>query len=638
MCALLLLASLLRLGWPDISEFKSDEAHIARVAYDLATGRSIPLQGTGTAIGLPKSPLSVYLYALPSLLWRNPLWLTWFTAALNVLAVALCWWFGRRYWGPGGAGCAALLLATNPWAIHFSRKIWEPNLLPLFVLAWAATGASVFTEGRRWPLVLHLILLSASIQLHYSALTLIPVTALFLISHRSRLGRGYLVAGLALATALAIPFLLYLSAPSSRTRWGNALQLPSTLRFEVQSLRFWWVMASGGEIHALAGPAAYQEFLRTLPPLGAVPKILGALAVAGLCICLWRGRQQGEDRGGTAALLVASWGLAPLVLFAWQPFPVHLHYYVISMPAQCLAAGSAVACLGHRIRPTLRRGLFMVVLWLGVAQAGVWLALLSFMGTHATPGGFGMPLGLQMRAAQRAVAAGVPVTVVSLGDDPAFGDWPAVFDVLLDSLPHRLVDGSRAAVFAAQPSVILATPGTSTALRLYSQAGLSQAGERIAARTDEEPFHILHLNGGEHPPLVPASGPSQLANGVEIVGHAENTAIVPGQPLNWVIAWRVRQVPIDRHTTYHLFNHLLDARGERWSQADGPTLATEAWTEGDLVVQAFEMMVPAEAGPAPFHMRVGMYTYPGLQAQPVLDETGQPIAEAVLLGPLVQTD
>jgi len=113
--AILLLAALLRTGWPGITEFKFDEADLATRALDFVEGRSLPLQGPGTSVGLPKSPLSVYLYGLPFLLWRNPLFATWFTGVLNVLAVALCWWLGRRYWGTSAGLCAALLFATSPW-------------------------------------------------------------------------------------------------------------------------------------------------------------------------------------------------------------------------------------------------------------------------------------------------------------------------------------------------------------------------------------------------------------------------------------------------------------------------------------------------------------------------------------------
>jgi len=103
---IMLLGAVLRLGWPRIAEFKADEAHIAELALDLAHGHSLPLQGIMTSVGLPKPPISIYLYAIPFALSSNPIVANLFTALLNVGAVALCWWLGRRYWGRA-AGLAA---------------------------------------------------------------------------------------------------------------------------------------------------------------------------------------------------------------------------------------------------------------------------------------------------------------------------------------------------------------------------------------------------------------------------------------------------------------------------------------------------------------------------------------------------
>jgi len=135
LAVILLLAAILRMGWPGITDFKLDEAHITALALDLAEGKSFPLTGVATSVGFPKPALSIYLYTLPLLLWPSPLAATLFTGALNVVGVALCWWLGRRYWGVSAGLCAALLFAAAPWAVMFSRKIWEPDLLSPFALA-----------------------------------------------------------------------------------------------------------------------------------------------------------------------------------------------------------------------------------------------------------------------------------------------------------------------------------------------------------------------------------------------------------------------------------------------------------------------------------------------------------------------
>ena len=143
--ALLLLAGTLRMGWPAATEFKADEARLYALALDAATGAGLPLRGIGTSVGFPNFPLSVWLYALPLWVWPHPYSAVLFTGALNTLAVAACWWLARRVWGAEAALLAALLYAASPWAIIYSRKLWAQNLLPLFVMGWAASGLLAFS-------------------------------------------------------------------------------------------------------------------------------------------------------------------------------------------------------------------------------------------------------------------------------------------------------------------------------------------------------------------------------------------------------------------------------------------------------------------------------------------------------------
>ena len=130
----MLLAGGLRLGWPGITEFKLDEARVYKLALGLAELKSLPLAATDMSVGLPNSPLTIYIYALPLFMWKSPLAPMLFGAALNTAAVALAYWLVRRYWGPRAALLAALLYAAAPWAVLYSRKIWASNLLPLFMV------------------------------------------------------------------------------------------------------------------------------------------------------------------------------------------------------------------------------------------------------------------------------------------------------------------------------------------------------------------------------------------------------------------------------------------------------------------------------------------------------------------------
>ncbi len=178
---ILLLAAGLRFYRLDLVEYKLDEANLSRMALDMATGRGIPLRGIGSSVGLPNGPLSVWLLAIPYAFSRSPIVATGFVAALNVLAVAMTFALARRMFGARAAWVSALLFATAPWAVINSRKLWAQDLLPPFVVGYLWTGYLAFAKNKAWWVVIHTLILSACIQLHYSALTFVPLTLVWII-------------------------------------------------------------------------------------------------------------------------------------------------------------------------------------------------------------------------------------------------------------------------------------------------------------------------------------------------------------------------------------------------------------------------------------------------------------------------
>jgi 4-amino-4-deoxy-L-arabinose transferase-like glycosyltransferase len=157
---ILAVAALLRMGWPGLTEFKQDEAHLYALALDVAELRAFPLRGISLSVGLPNSPLSVYLYALPLFLWKSPIAATLFVGLLNTASVAVGYWLARRYWGVRVALLSAILYAAAPWAVIYSRKLWSNDLLPFFTVSCIAAGLLGFVEGRRRWLAAHLVLLA----------------------------------------------------------------------------------------------------------------------------------------------------------------------------------------------------------------------------------------------------------------------------------------------------------------------------------------------------------------------------------------------------------------------------------------------------------------------------------------------
>ncbi len=118
--AILLVAGALRLGWPGLSQFRLDEAHISALALGIADGQEFPLWGTQSSVGVYLPPLADYVYALPLAIWKSPLSAVLLTGALNLAGSP--WPGGRRGAGGGGGGTAGRRAPgrANPWAVAYS--------------------------------------------------------------------------------------------------------------------------------------------------------------------------------------------------------------------------------------------------------------------------------------------------------------------------------------------------------------------------------------------------------------------------------------------------------------------------------------------------------------------------------------
>ena len=622
--AIVFLAAVLRMGWPGLTEFKADEARMVSLALDMIEGRRLATRGMVSSVGVPNTPISVWLYALPLMVWRHVYSATLFTGLLNTLAVLGCAWFVRRYWGNAAALTATLMYAASPWAIFYSRKIWAQNLLPALVMAWAISAALALIERRPRFIVGHLLSLALVVQVHFSGLALLPATTILLLIFRQRVNWRLALLGAALAALTVLPYAYDLLctglAPSTFLQALGG----SPSRVDLASLRDTWLLTLGREIHSLAGAEAFRDYLATVPDISLVHGLWGVLIVAGLA---WLARQAWRDRRdptAQAGLLVLIWALAPPLFFLWHSTPVYPHYFITVYPAPYIAAGVAFALLVRRVR------------WAGwaallancAAQVWVWVALLAFVGTRATPGAFGTPLAIQLQAAdaaRRLVDEGSAAEVLiagpgSLGQGDAFA---LVNTVLLRSVPSRVVNANRSALFPATPSAVLLSQPAAEAAELYLGAATRMV--RVPLRAGEGALQVLLVPRGAAPVAESEFDPPyRLANGVQLLGY-DAPILRDDGAAQWQIYWRVGSPSA---ADYHFFNHLLDGQGNRISQADAAAFPAQQWQPGDTVISRF--VLPWLDGAAgPLTMRTGMYTYLDIQSVPVLDLAGNPYADAV---------
>jgi hypothetical protein len=633
LAAVALIAVLLRVAYPTLTEFKFGEARLVALALDLTREGRLPLIGVPSSAAFEHSPWSVYLYAPAFLGATNPIPATIYGGLVGAAAVALCWWLARR-WPPGSARVrsvvallAAGLLAVSPWAVISSRKIWQVTFVPLLSLLFVGLAISALV-GRRhrnlaWALAVYAIL----VQVHPSAIGLAPALVLWLLIFRRQVRPRPLLVGGGLGLLSAFPFLLY-QAQNGWPAWHALQTLPAAV-WDMAAVRLTWEAITGWSIHALAGRS--HALLAVVPQIGRILKLAGwLLVVAGLrlawlTVVHWRSSDLERREAAQVDLVLLSWLVVPVLFSLRHNLELHLHFFVLVVPAAYLIAGRATVDWMERI--AARRWRLMVAVgWGFLAGAQVLAVFLTvrFAATHDTTGGFGTPLGTYLDLADqtvaRAEAAGAAeVVVAGYGDSAVTDELPAIFDVLLrDRTTYRFVDGRSGALFPPHRAVALEAPEAASAMAWYE--GLAQAPLSAG-------YRLVTLDGSRSPEnLMPIAGPRLFANGVELQGYRWEPGLDRGRFwLSWQVLW------LDPDDT-HFFVRLLQD-GAVVGQQDGAGYRNDQRRKGDQIVSLFEIDLPEAVPEATLAVEVGLYRYPQIVNVPLIDTSGNRIGETVQIDP-----
>jgi hypothetical protein len=503
-------------------------------------------------------------------------------------------------------------------------------------------------------------------QVHLAALSLVPVVGLaVVVVLLQRLRRRSaaslwlpLAVGIAAAALLYLPYL----AADAQAGWRNvrALTQPTSAPAQTQwqAVRYALLNVGGREIHALAGPERYREFLDGVLELDYWPDrieeaavVLGALYLGVQCV-----RQRNEPHALARNGLLLGWLLLPPLVFLRSGTPVYPHYLIPVYPAPYLVLAIAATQLFAHVRKAYPRE--RVRHWMATLAAlpplllATWQSYLSFsiyafVDQHDTPGGMGTPIRVTRdvtRTLRDRTAAWGSQSAVLLcpGDDPRWDECPAVYGFVTSrSLDLRIADGRANLLlpYSETDTPLVVAPGAEAAFDLLPAFVQPLPALDVPLREDVAHYRFYRLPGGSQAG-VPEQAPVRMANGVELLGYRFARPPRPGQTTRLVLHWRVRALPPDPPPQgYSFANHLLVAGGEpavrgqaRVAQADGPGHPVALWREGDVVLSAFDLVLAADAAPPPYRLRIGMYVHtPPDQfvTIPVVDEQGSPIADAV---------
>lgn len=195
-------------------EFKGDEYALTVLAYRNVFGETWLRASDLSSVGIPNPPFFIYLLSLPVLLSPSPVVLTLWIGILNAAGLLGLFLLLKKLVSPLYALEATALMASVPWGIVFSRKIWSPDALFPFMILALFLAVLLLQRYKAWMCVAAGVMLALVMQLHMSAWFLPLPFALFVIGNRPRLSRRTmwpLLVGLLVAILLWSPYLLLLS-------------------------------------------------------------------------------------------------------------------------------------------------------------------------------------------------------------------------------------------------------------------------------------------------------------------------------------------------------------------------------------------------------------------------------------------
>src|SRR5215472_11272779 len=170
---ILLIAGFLRFYQINTTELDEDQAKLYRLAYDAVHHALLPVTSNVASIGISNPPGVIYLFMPLAAVSSNPVWGAVLVGVFTTAAAVLTYFFTRRYYGRFAGTIAALLYATAAGPLNYARFIWQPNLMPPFVILFMFALFRGVVERRKGWLWLALVLFGVLYQMHPTTLLLV---------------------------------------------------------------------------------------------------------------------------------------------------------------------------------------------------------------------------------------------------------------------------------------------------------------------------------------------------------------------------------------------------------------------------------------------------------------------------------
>jgi hypothetical protein len=534
-------------------------------------------------------------------LYRLPVVLT------HVVGILLGYYLLRRLLPPTAAALGALLWATDPFVIGYSRLLHTDALAGTFATL-SLLAACIYWNHTPKPALLALSGSCAGLAVlsKSPALALLPaIGTLALASAYRRPGTRLVAAGAPLLAWGAIGMLTAIALWPAL--WAGPAQAFDQLRVGVE--------VEGAQPHMLGnfflgrpdaapGPLFYPVALA----LRLTPVTLLGLLVLPL---VWR-RIEGRTRSDMAVLAC----FALILIVALSAFPKKFNRYLVpAFPSVDILAAAGLAWgttllgtwarrLAH-FRPAIARCLPGILLGgaaLGATVNAAWWHPYAIAAFNQALGG---------------AAAGARTFMIGWGEGfDQVADWlnqqPNITGVVtVSSTAGLLQPYLRRGAQVASPGPDGRLPDRAGYVVVYVRQ--VQDGE-LPPPFDQfyghvRPLHTVRLHGVDYawiyeaPPQVAHPLTAGFGDDLRLYGFELHGPPTRGGRLMLTLVWGASATP---PADYTVFAHLLGPDGQRYAQVDLP-IPMSRWQAGHFYSTDLPLTVPAAAPPGSYRLTVGVY-------------------------------
>jgi hypothetical protein len=618
------------------TEMWEDQALTLNAALEWVHGGALPLASMKSSFGVFNPPLVLYLYALPLFFSTDVLGVVWMVALVNLAGVFGLGWAARRVYDGRAAWWAALLLAVNPWAVYYGRLIWMQSFVPGFAALTLACGLMYFGHAPRGRYALGgALALAATIQVHLTAVALLPVLLLAAFLFRRQVRAAHLLGAGALFSLTWLPFLLF-EIRNNFVDW-QALRAGLALPAQVSSAALLILMDllhGRGSLATLFLPAGQWAALEGLPITWLVEVVFG-VAVAAAAVNVWRGGRERELSGERRAdLILLLWTILPILFYLRHNQYLQNYYLLYVLPAPLVL----MARLGAQVYAALKAK------WAAAGQPWLrWAPLAAFaplvliaaqqarmdlLGQNRLAAGeAGHQRVMDVRAAiawsNRLLAERPGCALVVMSNGP---QYEASRLALLREFTRasgeapprtRFVSATEGRLIPAPCALYLISEPDADAL-----AWLAEIAEPLPAATVQTPtqnWQFFDLNGPARAGAVAELSAREplgvWTNDLALRAAGVGGAVEPGGWLEVKLVWTVEQPAPPRFVHFGIY--VLDQSPKLVAQADGPGVDSTEWRQGDLFETTFALQLPADLASGEFDVATALYYYPEIQRLPL---------------------